>query len=127
MKKLLACLFTILIAVTVMAVAAHAQTTLTFTPALMYPGQNQTAVQELAPDALTRALTVNSLTIAMASNIQYAAYSGSGTCFIRTMPTATKVGLSAPLPNTTWRKFAVNQNAPFVNFSGCVAGYVQIQ
>lgn len=71
------------------------------------------------------ALTVNSVTVPMANDIEWAAYvpSSTTTCVYRTMSTATKVGLLKPIPAATWTSRKVNGATTFINFTGCTAGF----
>lgn len=81
-------------------------------------------IQTFAPDGtLTATLSVNSSTADLSAYALFSVYSGSGTCFMRLMPTSAKsTYTSVPIPNTTWVTFAKNPVTPFVNMSGCVAG-----
>ncbi len=124
-------IFITIIAVLSLTVSAFA-TDLARVPFLFLSGPNApTAIQFFAPDgSLTQALSVASKTVNLSNNVLYGAYSGSGTCFIRLMPLSTSVKANytqVPVPNTLWHVRAVNTKTPFANFSGCVAGYVQIQ
>jgi len=86
-------------------------------------------VQTFAPDGtFAQALSIATMTTDMSNRVLYSVYSGSGTCFLRTMPTAAKGAyVKVAMPNTTWVTLAKNPATPFVNLSGCVAGYLQAQ
>jgi hypothetical protein len=92
------------------------------------PGGNK-PIQQFAPDgSYNRILSVASVTMDLSDNLMYACYSGSGTCYLRLMPTSAKAGMTQVLiPNAVWLTYAKNPATPFVNMSGCVAGYFQRQ
>ncbi len=82
--------------------------------------------QGLAPNGKKdAALTVNSTTLNMANDIEWSVYvpSSTTTCVFRTMSTATKAGLAKPIPAATWTSRKVNGATPFINFTGCTAGF----
>jgi hypothetical protein len=91
-------------------------------------------VQAFAPNGALSAITsVNSSVLDLSENVQWALYSGSGTCFYRSMPTNIPktsyrgAYLKVPVSNTTWHIRAKNPATPFVNISGCVAGFTERQ
>jgi hypothetical protein len=106
-------------------------TTSGYTDLSRTPGSifNQSPVQVFAPDGrLAYSQGVASTTYDLTKNLMYGIYSGSGTCYTRQMATSANSGATQVLmSNTTWHIRAKNNNTPFVNFSGCTAGYVQIQ
>jgi hypothetical protein len=87
----------------------------------------QQPIQFFAPQ-LAYAGTVASTTYDLSKNLLYSVYSASGTCYIRTQATSTTAGQTqALLPNTVIHIRAKNYATPFVNLSGCVGSYVQVQ
>lgn len=87
-------------------------------------------IQTFAPNGiLTRLLTVNSTTIDLSLYSMFGVYTPAATtCFMRMMPTTAKgAHVAATVPVTTWTIRAKNPATPYLNVSGCTAGYVQIQ
>lgn len=87
-------------------------------------------IQTFAPNGvLTQLLTVNSTTIDLSLYSMFGIYTPtSTTCYMRMMPTTAKgAHVAATVPVTTWTLRAKNPATPFLNLSGCTAGYVQIQ
>ena len=115
-----------------LASTSFAASDLTRTPGSIF---NQTAVQTIAPDALTKALTVNSVTYDLSNYLIYRLVIPASltTCQVRTMATATKptaptgTGQAAIFPAAQIITSAKNVNTPFANFSGCTGSYLQIQ
>ncbi len=90
---------------------------------------NQAPVQVFAPNGLGNYTQgVASTTFNLSNNLMYAVYSGSGTCMLRQMATnANGAYVAVLVPNAAWHIRAKNYATPFVNLSGCVGAYVQIQ
>lgn len=91
-------------------------------------------VQTFAPNgSLTQTLTVNSATVDMSSNVLWSLYTpASTTCYYRLMPSAltgaNKTAYkNALIPVSTHVIRAKNPNTPFINMSGCTAGYLERQ
>ena len=76
------------------------------------------------PDGnFTTLLTANSTTYDMTNAFSYSILGVSG-CKARTMPTSTTGGyIAVGIPAGVWVTFGVNKNTPFLNLSGCAAGY----
>jgi len=73
------------------------------------------------------ALTVNSVVINMTNDIEWNAYvpSTTTTCTFKTMSTATRRGTNKPVPGAAWMGRKVNSATPFINFTGCTAGFLE--
>jgi hypothetical protein len=94
--------------------------------ALQFGGQ---PVQVFAPETTTL-LTVYSTTVDLSNYIMYAVNPlAVATCYMRLMPTSTKSAtyIQAQIPASGWTIRAKNYTNPFLNLSGCTAGYLQKQ
>ena len=127
MKSIFLAIMALLIAVPVFASGALMQQVY---PALSTPSTPGT-VQMFSPDgSQTQTLSVASKTVDMTHYVMYGVYSASGTCYQRLMPLSTSTKASytpVPIPNTLWHIRGKNTATPFLNMSGCVGGYVQLQ
>jgi len=86
------------------------------------------SVQQIAPNGKKdRTLTVNSSTVDMRGDAQWAVFSSVSTCKFRTMSTTTKAGLKRSVPQSTWLHRGVNAITPYINFSSCTNGQLQRQ
>jgi len=86
---------------------------------------NVNSVQTIAPNGKKDVtLTVNSQTVDMRGDAQWAVYA-TAACKFRTMSTATKAGTARTIPITTWLERGVNPATPFINFTGCTGGELQ--
>jgi hypothetical protein len=123
-------LISFIVALSLMATAALA-TDLARVPGSVFSSPSApNAIQMFSPDGTkTTTLTVASTTVNLSNYIMFELESGSGTtCNVRSMATATKANqVTVFRVAGTRRTFAVNQNTPFVNFSGCTAGSYMIQ
>lgn len=97
---------------------------LSFGAGMIERDSNGHVIQGFAPNGLESAvLTVNSTTYDMSNTIAFSVYSPVD-CRIRFMATSAKTGsVSEPVISGAWDVFVVNRNTPFVNLSGCTAGY----
>ena len=127
MKSIFLTIMALLIAVPAFATGALMQEPYTISASPTYPG----TLQMFSPDgSKTQTLSVASSTVNLTNYIMYAIYSASGTCNKRLMPlsTSTKASYTAvPVPNTSWHIRGKNTATPFLNMSGCVGGFVQLQ
>jgi len=92
---------------------------------------NNNLIQGFAPNGMaSQVLTVNSTTFDMTNQFTgFSIFAPTGTtCFIRIMKTSSKTGtVSEPvLPVAQWSApLFVNPLTPFVNVSGCTAGWIR--
>jgi len=115
-KTLLVC--TLLVAVASPAFAAK--------PELPRDGQGM-KIQGFAPSGKKSVqLTVNSQNINHSDDIRWSVYTPTA-CGFRLMSTATKVGIKHTLPANAVTERAVNSATPYVNYSGCTNGELQVQ
>lgn len=84
-------------------------------------------IQDFAPNGKKSvALTVNSQTINFVSDIRWEVYTPSA-CSFRLQSSATKVGMKLTLPANAITKRAVNRVTPYVNYTGCASGELQVE
>ena len=87
-------------------------------------------IQGFAPNGKkSQALTVNrSGTITLSGANGSAAWGvyAPADCSFRIQSTATRAGLVQTAPGGTWTIRVVNENSPFVSYSGCTSGQLQL-
>ena len=95
-------------------------------PELPRDGQGM-KIQGFAPSGKKSVqLTVNSQNINHSDDIRWSVYTPTA-CGFRLMSTATKVGIKHTLPANAVTERAVNSATPYVNYSGCTNGELQVQ
>jgi len=84
-------------------------------------------INDFAPSGRKSAeLTVSSVTVDATDDLRYSIYSPTA-CAFRLMSTATVAGIKHTLPANAITSRAVNPATPFLNFSGCASGELQVQ
>jgi hypothetical protein len=112
----------------ILAVLALATTVFAGASQFRLAGPGRTAVQGFAPNGLfSQILTVYSTSINMTDYLAYSLYAPTA-CKIRLMPTSAKsTYVQNTIESTVPYTRVVNTATPFVNFSGCALGELQIQ
>jgi len=110
----------------VCALLTVASTAFAVKPELPRDGQGM-KIQGFAPSGKKSVqLTVNSQTTNYTDDIRWSVYTPTA-CGFRLMSTATKVGIKHTLPANATTERVVNSATPYVNYSGCTNGELQVQ